>query len=684
MAHTWRFFRSGGFDQVVIDSVEDLEALDSLDKKLWVALACPTKGLEFDERTLAYIDMDGDARIRVPELLNAVRWSLNHLKNKEVLLTGNHLPLSAINNDNEDGQKILASAKELLFRIGKADADSISVADTQDLSLMFPPMQANGDGLIPAAFAPNDNLASAINDIIATVGSVTDRSGEPAISTDHIEQFFADLVTVHAWQSQLTNDGTLLPLATATADAVSALATVEAKIDDYFVRAQLSGFDERAVLAMNGSDAQFVALGAQLLSVDHADTQSLPLAKVTANQQLSLISGINPAWQTKVQAFVQQTVVPLLGATDNLTLVQWQGIKSTFSAYRAWLAAKPVGAVAGLSDERLLALKDPSLHADLLALVAKDLSVADEANALVDVDKLVRYQANLLTLINNFVSLSHFYTRKDKAIFQAGTLFIDERSCDLTIHVNDMAKHSAMAGLSNTYLLYCECSRKDQASKMTIVAAVTAGDSGNLMVGRNGVFYDRAGRDWDATVVKIIENAISVREAFWTPYRRMGRMVSNQMQKMASDRDKAIESKSAESVTAGTTKLQEAATAPKDAPKTPPAPFDVAKFAGIFAAIGLAVGAIGTVIASIVSGFLALESWKMPIALLGIILMISGPSMIMAWFKLRQRQLSPILDANGWAVNSHAKVNIPFGTSLTLLAVLPKGSKRSLSDPFAK
>jgi hypothetical protein len=29
-------------------------------------------------------------------------------------------------------------------------------------------------------------------------------------------------------------------------------------------------------------------------------------------------------------------------------------------------------------------------------------------------------------------------------------------------------------------------------------------------------------------------------------------------------------------------------------------------------------------------------------------------------------------------------VNIPFGTSLTLLAVLPKGSKRSLSDPFAK
>ena len=75
-----------------------------------------------------------------------------------------------------------------------------------------------------------------------------------------------------------------------------------------------------------------------------------------------------------------------------------------------------------------------------------------------------RYQANLLLI----TLLSHFYTRKDKAVFQAGTLFIDERSCDLTIHVNDMAKHSSMAGLSNIYLLYCDCTRKDYVGKMTL------------------------------------------------------------------------------------------------------------------------------------------------------------------------------------------------------------------------
>ena len=84
MAHTWRFFRSGGFDQVVIDSVEDLEALDCLDKKLWVALACPTKGLEFDERTLNYIDIDGDLSflITYTDILKRLGFTQNALLRK--------------------------------------------------------------------------------------------------------------------------------------------------------------------------------------------------------------------------------------------------------------------------------------------------------------------------------------------------------------------------------------------------------------------------------------------------------------------------------------------------------------------------------------------------------------------------------------------------------------------------
>src|ERR1039458_2429258 len=65
--HTWKFFRAGGFDQVRLETGADLMALDQLDQKLWVALACPTTGLEFDKVTLALIDTDKDGRIRAPE-----------------------------------------------------------------------------------------------------------------------------------------------------------------------------------------------------------------------------------------------------------------------------------------------------------------------------------------------------------------------------------------------------------------------------------------------------------------------------------------------------------------------------------------------------------------------------------------------------------------------------------------
>src|SRR5512137_2944552 len=86
--HVWRFFRAGGFDQVRLDTGSDLMALDQLDQKLWVALACPTSGLEFDKATLTLIDTDKDGRIRVPELIAAAKWAGSCLKDPDDLLKG--------------------------------------------------------------------------------------------------------------------------------------------------------------------------------------------------------------------------------------------------------------------------------------------------------------------------------------------------------------------------------------------------------------------------------------------------------------------------------------------------------------------------------------------------------------------------------------------------------------------
>jgi hypothetical protein len=73
----------------------------------------------------------------------------------------------------------------------------------------------------------------------------------------------------------------------------------------------------------------------------------------------------------------------------------------------------------------------------------------------------------------------------------------------------------------------------------------------------------------------------------------------------------------------------------------------------------------------------------LPFGILAILFMISGPSMLLAWLKLRRRNLGPILDANGWAINTRARINVAFGAAMTELPSLPLGAKRSLDDPFA-
>lgn len=680
-SHRWQFFRSGGFDQVRLDTPADLRALRNLDQKLWAALACPVKGLELDTRTLEYIDSNKDGRIRAPELLNAVDWTLSVLKDQDILFDGEALPLSAL-NDSEAGVHLAASARRLLVNIGKPDAVTLTVADTDDLASIFPPEKPNGDGLVPATLTDDEALKLAIADVIACLGAEKDRSGEDAVSEEKINEFFSQAEAFSGWHQRLHKEAALQPFGDATADAIAALSGLSAKIDDFFNRVRLAAFDPRAGAIMNGEEAELVRLAALDLA-SSAQTAGLPLAHIAAGRELPLLEGVNPAWIAAVAAFREKVVTPLLGDKTSLSAADWDTITAKCAAHLAWLAEKPVLAIAALEPARITWLLENDVREKLLALVADDKAVANEAAALLDVDKLVRFQKNLVSLLNNFISFRDFYTGRDKAIFQAGTLFIDGKSCDLTVRVNDLAKHSAMAGASGSYLVYCECTRPASAEKMLVVAAVTAGDAGKLMAGRNGIFYDRQGNDWDAHVVKLIEHAISVREAFWTPYRRIGKMVSGQMQKMAASRDKAMEEKSAAGVTASATHI-ESAPATAAAPATPPAPpFDIAKFAGIFAAIGLAIGAIGTALAAVATGFLSLLWWQMPLALLGVVVLVSGPSMIMTWFKLRQRNLAPILDANGWAVNTEARINIPFGTALTQLAKLPEGAGRSLRDPYA-
>jgi hypothetical protein len=255
--HPWRFFRAGGFDQVRLDSAADLAHLDQLDQKLWLALACPTSGLEFDKKTLELIDSDKDGRIRAPDIIAAAKWTVSLLKDPEQLLQpGPALPLDLINDAIPEGARLLASAKQILINLGKAGTSAISIEDTADTSKIFAQTKFNGDGVLPPDSAEDPALQAIINDIIACLGSETDRSGKPGITQPKLDLFFADAAAFVGWHDKANpTDTAVMPLGANTPAAAAVLKAVASKIDDYFARCRLGAFDGRAVAAVNLSEA---------------------------------------------------------------------------------------------------------------------------------------------------------------------------------------------------------------------------------------------------------------------------------------------------------------------------------------------------------------------------------------------------------------------------------------------
>ncbi len=678
--HPWRFFRAGGFDQVKLDTGADLLALEQLDQKLWVALACPASGLEFDPKTLALIDTDKDGRVRARELIAAVKWVGELLKNPDDLLKHSpSLPLAAINDATAEGQTLVAAARQILANLGKPNAAEIGIEDTADTAKIFAQTAFNGDGVIVAESAADDATKALIADVIACLGSEPDRSGRPGIGQAKVDQFFADCAAFDAWLKQAETDhAQVLPLGAATAAAAAAVKAVKVKVDDYFGRCRLAAFDPRALTALNREEKEFLALAAKDLSIDASEVAGFPLAQVAAGKPLPLSAGVNPAWAAAIATLQTAAVKPLLGERTALTETDWLSLCGKLAAYEAWIAAKPTASIGKLGGPRVREILAGAGLKTLTALIAQDKAEEGKANAIAAVEKLVRLHRDLHLLCTNFVNFEDFYDRGEPAIFLAGRLYLDQRSCDLCLKVEDAAKHAAPAALAGTYLAYCDCIRKGSGEKMQIVAAITDGDSDNLMVGRNGVFYDRKGRDWDATITKIIDNPISVRQAFWSPYKKLVRMIEEQVAKRAAAAEAAATDK------LGTAAIA-AANVDKTAKETKPGPkkIDV----GTVAALGVAFGALSTAFAALagyLTGLLKLPFWQVCLAIAGLLLIVSGPSMLIAYLKLRKRNLGPILDANGWAVNARARVNVPFGTSLTGIAKLPAGALAARNDPFAE
>ncbi len=671
--YKWEFANIGGASRVKITTGEDIAHLDELDPKMWTVLSCPVTGLEIDEKSLAYIDADADGKIRVADVIATSQWLSGAVKNLDVLVEGtDSIDIEHLDQENAAGQKLYKSAKQILENLGK-EGTVISLADTKDIAAIFAKTRFNGDGIITEASTDDADEKAAIAAAVAAFGGVADRSGAAGINAEMIENFYKALAEYAAWQASVVE----APFGDKTDAAIAAYNALDAKVKDFFMRSKLAAFSPDSAAALDVQTASIASISADNLTGKTDEIAAYPIARITGKPEIDLTAQVNPAWSAQFDLI---KTVALEGKTV-LTEADWAAVGAQFAAYTGWKAAKAGAAVEALGLDAVKKFIEQDKKAALLDLVAQDAALAEEAANIDMVDKFLHILRDFYRLVRNFVTLHDFYDKDKKvsAIFQSGRLIIDQRECRLCMKVTDMGKHNVSAATSGMFLVYCDCTTKTKPGKLTIVAAVTVGEIGDLIVGKNAVYYDNAGLEWDAVITKIVDNPISVAQAFWSPYRRMAKTVENLINKSAADKDAKMMADATAKINAAPAALP-AGTDPKAAPAAAP-PFDIAKFAGIFAAIGMALGMIGSALVVIFKGLKAMAWWKLILVFVAIMLVISGPAMVLAWLKLRRRNIAPLLNANGWAVNAASKISIPFGETLTDAAKYPK---MKLTDPYAK
>lgn len=326
----------------------------------------------------------------------------------------------------------------------------------------------------------------------------------------------------------------------------------------------------------------------------------LPLVTEEPDKVLPLKDHLNPKHVEAICAFAAKCVKPVLGEKDALTRMDWKAVKAAVAPFRAWRAAKPV------------------VHAEAKA-------------ALVEAERLLRYRIFLGEFLQNYVTMDRLYDETASAIFQTGTLRIDGKELDLCFHVESEAAHAALSGKSDCCVIYLKLKRPRDGAERTVCAVVTAGTIGGLYAGRNGVFYDRDGGNWEAVVTQVVESQVSLTEAFWSPWKKLGVGLAAAVKKFLGDR----QAKSVEKVQKGAASAEAGGAA----------------LASSVAAIGIGVGMAGAAVASVAAVVRGMGPWQFLAAVLAIVLVVSLPSVILTWFKLRRRDLGAILNASGWAVN---------------------------------
>jgi len=661
-----RFTKTGRAYQLDIATAADLRIALDLDEAHWVAISAPVDTLHLDALFLQLVDNDHDGRLKPRELKDAIRWCLEVLCDFRGLdASDESVELASINLRAEDGKRAHQAATKLLLQ-QEEGATHVSLDQVRQVRLQIEGMPVSERGIVLPEATDDPTIRQFVEDLTATVGGVEHPSGAMGLDEEHLGQFLASAEAYLAWDAQgrapdEQSCTDILPLGSATSAAFAALAGVRAKIDEYFAQCEAVKLDDRLADRITGSVSD------QTDFADLTDLRALlqraSLSRPNAELILRFDESINPWYTDSIARLREHVVGPMLDNGDQLTHQQWQQTKQTFAAYEGWLGDQRGAELAPLGSERVreyLEARTADAVRDLIAHSKQTTFVFDNIRAL---EKLLLFQANLLRLANNFISFPDLYDPERRAVFEMGTAIVDGRRFNFAVKVTDRAEHAKLAATSSIYVMYLELVRQGSEQQLCVAVPVTAGGQGNLCVGKRGVFEDIEGQHWDARIVQIIENPIDLGGAITAPYRRLARIFTGKIDSLISSTEERFDENAEQTMSAVSTAGKSAAT-----------PAAGAAVGGMLMGGGIAVAALLSAV-TYISAKIAENPLSILLGVLGVVLLLMLPATIRAFFKLRQRDLSAILEGSGWAINTRMRLTRRQALTFTARPPYPKGSR---------
>lgn len=692
---TMVFRNYGGNYQLRIEDAGDLALVLDLDPARWAATSVQIDTLECDPAFLGYLNADGSGTIRPEHLRTALRWAFHMIAERECITTPSDvLRLADLDISHEEGQKLREAAVHILDQLQAENADEITLEQVRTFRNTYVLSPPNGDGVLPPEHISDSAAAGLASDVLAHVGGTPDLSGKDGIEECHLTRFLDQVREFVAWKERARGAcaSQLLPWGDDTPAAATLVSQLDAKIEQHFWRCDLVKLDYRTA-------DQYRLTGTDLANLAHADGATLeskltnaPLQTPTAEPLLDLQGTINPYYRDEVDRLQSEILTRAQpDCPGRLTRTAWRQVKAIFEPYWAWQTEKPsadgrdVGKASSVADLGEATLKEylgGSAEETLRRLIVEDLAVKNEVEQVNTLEKLILYSRGLLELANNFVNFSALYDPSRRALFEMGDLIIDGRRLTFTMKVRDRAEHMRIAATSKLFLVYVDVTgQRDGEENFLIAAAVTARGRGGIDVGKRGVFYDLRGREWNARVVAILQNPISLWEAIKAPFVRVRDLVAKKAEAFATTRVQALET----AATEVTTKmergeaLRESATA-TPGPTAPVAPASSGGMRDLLLGGGIAFAAIGSSLTYLLRTVTQIDLLKAGLSLVGVVVVVAVFSALVGWSRLRKRDMSAMLEACGWAVNFRMYMTHRLDRLFTRAPSIPKDAHTERRD----